>query len=195
MSAATPRLTDRPSWKALAAHAAELRKTHLRELFGADPARGERLTAEGAGLFLDYSKHRATDETFRCCSRWHASAASPRGATPCSGREDQRHRKSRRAPRGAARPEGARSIVDGRTSSRACTQVLDRMGAFANRIRSGSGRAIRASGSATSSTSESGVGPGPVMAYEALKHYSDRAMRFEFVSNVDGTDFAECTRG
>jgi glucose-6-phosphate isomerase len=197
MSAAAPRLTDRPSWKALAAHAAEVRKTNLRELFGADPGRGERLTAEGAGLFLDYSKHRATDETFRLLLALARECGVAERRDAMFRGEKINVTENRAVLHVALRaPKGSSIVVDGENVVPGVHQVLDRMGAFSNRIRSGewkghTGKRIR-------NVVNVGIGGsdlGPVMAYEALKHYSDRAMRFEFVSNVDGTDFAECTRG
>ncbi len=197
MSAVTPRLTDRPSWKALAAHAAEVRKTHLRELFGTDPGRGERLTAQGAGLFLDYSKHRATDETFRLLLALARECAVAERRDAMFRGEKINVTENRAVLHVALRaPKGASIVVDGENVVPGVHQVLDRMGAFANRIRSGewkghTGKRIR-------NVVNVGIGGsdlGPVMAYEALKHYSERAMRFEFVSNVDGTDFAECTHG
>jgi glucose-6-phosphate isomerase len=198
MSAASaPRLTDRPSWKALQAHAGEVRKIHLRELFASDPGRGERLTAEGAGLFLDYSKHRATDETFRLLLALARECGVAERRDAMFRGEKINVTEGRAVLHVALRaPKDAVISVDGQNVVPAVHQVLDRMAAFSNRIRSGdwkghTGKRIR-------NVVNVGIGGsdlGPVMAYEALKHYSDRAIRFEFVSNVDGTDFAECTRG
>jgi glucose-6-phosphate isomerase len=197
MSAAAPRLTDRPAWKALAAHATEVRKTHLRELFAADPGRGERLTAEGAGLFLDYSKHRATDETFRLLLALARECGVAERRDAMFQGEKINVTENRAVLHVALRaPKGASIVVDGENVVPGVHQVLDRMGAFANRIRSGEWKGH--TGKRIKNVVNVGIGGsdlGPVMAYEALKHYSDRAMRFEFVSNVDGTDFAECTRG
>jgi len=198
MSAASaPRLTDRPSWKALQAHAAEVRKIHLRELFASDPGRGERLTVEGAGLFLDYSKHRATDETLRLLLALARDCGVAERRDAMFRGEKINVTEGRAVLHVALRaPKDAVISVDGQNVVPAVHQVLDRMAAFSNRIRSGdwkghTGKRIR-------NVVNVGIGGsdlGPVMAYEALKHYSDRAIRFEFVSNVDGTDFAECTRG
>ncbi len=197
MSAASaPRLTDRPSWNALQAHAAEVRKTHLRELFAADPVRGERLTVEGAGLFLDYSKHRATDETFRLLLALARECGVAERRDAMFRGEKINVTEGRAVLHVALRaPKDAVIVFDGQNVVPAVHQVLDRMAAFSNRVRSGdwkghTGKRIR-------NVVNVGIGGsdlGPVMAYEALKHFSDRAMRFEFVSNVDGTDFAECTR-
>jgi glucose-6-phosphate isomerase len=189
-------LRETPAWAALEEHAAAIRPMHLRDLFAADPARGERMTAEGAGLYLDYSKHRATDETLRLLLR----LAEERGL---SGRIDAMFSGERinategrpvlhvalRAPRDAS------IVVDGEDVVPHVHEVLDRMSAFADRIRSGewlghTGRPIR-------NVVNIGIGGsdlGPVMAYEALRHYTRRDLTFRFVSNVDGTDFAEATR-
>jgi glucose-6-phosphate isomerase len=196
-AASTPRLTDRPSWKALQAHAAEVRKIHLRELFASDPGRGERLTVEGAGLFLDYSKHRATDETLRLLLALARDCGVAERRDAMFRGEKINVTEGRGVLHVALRaPKDEVISVDGQNVVPAVHQVLDRMAAFSNRIRSGdwkghTGKRIR-------NVVNVGIGGsdlGPVMAYEALKHYSDRAIRFEFVSNVDGTDFAECTRG
>ena len=196
-ASAAPRLTDRPAWKALAAHAAEVRKAHLRELFASDPGRGERLTAEAAGLFFDYSKHRVTDETVRLllglareCSVAERRDAMFRGEKINVTEDRAVLHVALRAPRSES------IVVDGQNVVPGVHQVLDRMAAFSNRIRSGEWKGP--TGTRIKNVVTVGIGGsdlGPVMAYEALKHYSDRAMRFEFVSNVDGTDFAECTRG
>ena len=191
------RLTDRPAWKALQAHFAAVRGTTIRQLFDKDPARGERWVVEGAGIFLDYSKHRATDETLRLLLAL---------ADECGLREriDAMFRERRSTSRRIApsctslcapRRE-PRSWSTGRTWFRPCTPSWTGWRRSADRVRSGdwkghTGKRIR-------NVVNVGIGGsdlGPVMAYEALKHYSDRSMRFEFVSNVDGTDFAECTLG
>ena len=198
MSAASaPRLTDRPSWKALQAHAAEVRKVHLRELFASDPGRGERLTVEGAGLFLDYSKHRATDETLRLLLALARDCGVAERRDAMFRGEKINVTEGRAVLHVALRaPKDAVISVDGQNVVPAVHQVLDRMAAFSNRIRSGDWKGH--TGKRIKNVVNVGIGGsdlGPVMAYEALKHYSDRAIRFEFVSNVDGTDFAECTRG
>ena len=198
MSAASaPRLTDRPSWKALQAHAAEVRKVHLRELFASDPGRGERLTVEGAGLFLDYSKHRATDETLRLLLALARDCGVAERRDAMFRGEKINVTEGRAVLHVALRaPKDAVISVDGQNVVPAVHQVLDRMAAFSNRIRSGDWKGH--TGKRIKNVVNIGIGGsdlGPVMAYEALKHFSDRGLRFEFVSNVDGTDFAECTRG
>jgi len=198
MSAASaPRLTDRPSWKALQAHAAEVRKVHLRELFASDPGRGERLTVEGAGLFLDYSKHRATDETLRLLLALARDCGVAERRDAMFRGEKINVTEGRAVLHVALRaPKDAVISVDGQNVVPAVHQVLDRMAAFSNRIRSGDWKGH--TGKRIKNVVNVGIGGsdlGPVMAYEALKHFSDRGLRFEFVSNVDGTDFAECTRG
>jgi len=191
------RLTDRPAWKALAAHFAAVRGTTLRELFGQDPARGERWTIEGAGIFLDYSKHRATDETLRLLLDL-ARDCGLRERIDAMFRGEKINVTENRAVLHVAlrAPKGTSIVVDGQDVVPAVHAVLDRMEAFSSRVRSGewkghTGKRIR-------NVVNVGIGGsdlGPVMAYEALKHYSDRSIRFAFVSNVDGTDFAECTFG
>ena len=191
------RLTDRPAWKALQAHFAAVRGMTLRQLFDQDSARGERWTLEGAGIFLDYSKHRATDETLRLLLEL-ARDCGLRERIDAMFRGEKINVTENRAVLHVAlrAPKGASIVVDGEDVVPAVHAVLDRMEAFANRVRSGdwkghTGKRIR-------NVVNVGIGGsdlGPVMAYEALKHYSERSMRFEFVSNVDGTDFAECTQG
>jgi len=183
-------LRDTAAWRALEAHAAETRDLHLRELFADDPARGERLTLEAEGIFLDYSKNRITDETLRLL----LDLAAERGV---AGRRDAMFAGEHinvtedravlhvalRAPEGSpyARPE--------------VFEVLDRMSAFADRVRSGEWKGH--TGWRIRNVVNIGIGGsdlGPVMAYEALRHYSQRDLMFRFVSNVDGTDIAEATR-
>src|SRR4051794_40291386 len=191
-----PQLQERAAWKALEKHHAEIGERHLREFFAEDPGRGERLVAEGAGLFLDYSKNRITDETLRLLTK----LAEEQGV---AGRRDAMFRgehinvsEDRAVLHVALRMPRDRSlIVDGEDVVKQVHEVLDRMGAFAERVRSGewkghTGKRIR-------NVINIGIGGsdlGPVMAYEALRHYSDRDRTFRFVSNVDGTDFAEATR-
>jgi len=191
-----PSLTERPAWKALQQHYGEIRHLHLRRLFADDPGRGTRLTAEAAGLYLDYSKHRVTDETLRLLFR----LAEDRGL---AGRIDAMFTgekinvtEGRAALHVALRaPVSERIVVDGADVVPAVHGVLDRMAAFAEDVRGGrwkghTGRPIR-------NVVNIGIGGsdlGPVMAYEALRHYSRRDLTFRFVSNVDGTDFCEATR-
>ncbi len=189
-------LTERPEWRALAAHHAELADRHLRDLFASDPGRGERMVAEGAGLYLDYSKHRATDETIRLLVAL-AHACGLRERIDAMFRGEHINVSENRAVLHVAlrMPAGTSLVVDGDDVVAEVQGVLERMSAFADRVRSGSwtghtGQPIR-------NVVNIGIGGsdlGPVMAYEALKHYSDRSRTFRFVSNIDGTDFAEATR-
>ncbi len=190
------RLTARPSWKALKAHHEKIQKLHLRTLFAEDAKRGERLTAEAAGLYLDYSKNRITDETL-VLLRKLAEECGLRGRIDAMFRGDKINLTEDRAVLHVAlrAPRGTSIRVDGQDVVPGVHEVLDAMSAFANRVRSGewkghTGKRIR-------NVINIGIGGsdlGPVMAYEALKHYTDRGMTFRFVSNVDGTDLAEATR-
>jgi glucose-6-phosphate isomerase len=191
------RLTDRPAWKALQAHFDSVRGRHLRELFAADPGRGERMTVEGAGLFLDYSKHRVTDETVRLLLALAGECGVGERRDAMFRGEKINVTEGRAVLHIALRAaEGSSIVVDGKDVVPLVNEVLDRMDAFSSRVRSGdwtghTGKRIR-------NVVNVGIGGsdlGPVMAYEALKHYSQRSMRFAFVSNVDGTDFAEATLG
>jgi glucose-6-phosphate isomerase len=185
-----------PAWKALAAHYDTIRGVHLRRLFAEDVTRGERLTAEAAGLSLDYSKNRVTDETVRLLLAL-AEASNLRGRIDAMVRGERINVTEGRAVLHVAlrAPRDASIIVDGENVVEQVHVVLDRMTEFANRLRSGTwrghtGRRIR-------NVVNIGIGGsdlGPVMAYEALKHYSDRALTFRFVSNVDATDFVEAVR-
>jgi glucose-6-phosphate isomerase len=189
-------LRERPGWKALEAHHAELASQHLRDLFAADPDRGTRLTAEAAGIYLDYSKNRITDETMALL----AALADERGLAEHRDAmftgEHINRTEDRAVLHVALRMPRERSlVVDGVDVVKEVHEVLDRMSAFADRVRSGdwkghTGKPIR-------NVINIGIGGsdlGPVMAYEALRHYSRRDMNFRFISNVDGTDFAEATR-
>jgi glucose-6-phosphate isomerase len=189
-------LTERPQWRALTEHRGQIERRHLRELFAADPSRGERLVAEAAGLYLDYSKNRITDETLRLLLAL-AEACSIREHIDAMFRGDKINATEKRAVLHVAlrAPPSERILVDGRNVVPDVHAVLDRMAGFSSRVRSGewtghSGRRIR-------NVINIGIGGsdlGPVMAYEALRHYSQRDMTFRFVSNVDGTDFAESVR-
>jgi glucose-6-phosphate isomerase len=186
-------LTRRSAWKALQTHFKTIRDTHLRTLFEQDPQRGQRMTAEGAGLFLDYSKNRITEETLSLLLQLaEESALRPRIDAMFSG-EKINITENRAVLHTALRaPKDATIVVDGKNVVPEVHAVLDKMTGFANRVRSGewkghTGKRIR-------NVVNIGIGGsdlGPVMAYEALKHYSDRDMAFRFVSNVDGDDFAE----
>ena len=188
-------LRERPAWKALVAHRDRIQDRHLRELFAADPGRGERLTLEAAGVFLDYSKHRVTDETLRLLVQL-ADESGLRERIDAMFRGDRINVTEDRAVLHVAlrAPRGASIRVDGEDVVPHVHAVLDRMAAFCDRVRSGAwlghtGRRIR-------NVVNVGIGGsdlGPVMAYEALRHYADRSLTFRFVSNVDGTDFAEAT--
>jgi glucose-6-phosphate isomerase len=195
MIADVPALTQRPAWLALAAHHAQIEGTYLRQLFAQDPHRGERLTVEGAGLYLDYSKHRITDETLKLLLEL-AAQCDLRGRIDAMFRGDKINITENRAVLHTAlrAPRDAVIMVDGENVVPGVHEVLDRMADFSNRVRSGAwtghtGKRIR-------NVVNIGIGGsdlGPVMAYEALRHYSARDMTFRFVSNVDGTDFAEAT--
>jgi glucose-6-phosphate isomerase len=194
-SSPTP-LRDRPAWAALQGHYEELRGRHLRELFAADPDRGERLVAEGAGLYLDYSKNRITEETLGLLVEL-AEQSGLRERTEAMFTGERINVSENRAVLHVAlrMPRERSLVVDGEDVVKQVHEVLDRMAAFSDRIRSGewrghTGRPIR-------NVVNIGIGGsdlGPVMAYEALRHYSQREMTFRFVSNVDSTDFVEATR-
>jgi len=189
-------LADRPSWKALRAHHKRIQKLHLRKLFAADPKRGERLTIEAAGLYLDYSKNRITDQTLKLLVRL-AKESDLSGRIAAMFRGEKINVTENRAVLHVAlrAPKGASIVVDGKNVVPEVHAVLDKMAEFSNRVRTGkwkghSGKRIR-------NVINIGIGGsdlGPVMAYEALKHYSKRSLTFRFVSNVDGIDFVEATR-
>ena len=192
-----PPLTRRPAWAALKAHHQRIAPQHLRELFAADPQRGERLVCEAVGIYLDYSKNRIDDETLRLLMQL-AEQSGLRAQIDAMFRGDRINRSENRAVLHVAlrAPRGASIRVDGYDVVPDVHAVLDRMAAFAERVRSGqwlghTGRRIR-------HVVNIGIGGsdlGPVMAYEALRHYSTRDIAFHFVSNVDGTDFAEAVHG
>ncbi len=195
MAAATP-LTQRPEWTALADHVAKIRDVHLRALFAEDPARGERLTAEGAGLYLDYSKNRVTDETLHLLVRL-AEAVGLRARIAAMFRGEKINITERRAVLHVAlrAPRGQRIVVDGRDVVPDVHAVLDKMADFSHQVRRGTWKGH--TGKRIRNVINIGIGGsdlGPVMAYEALRHEGQRDMTFRFVSNVDGTDFAEATR-
>ena len=184
------------AWQALADHYETVRDLHLRKLFADDPTRGERMTAEAAGVYLDYSKHRINDETLKLLIEL-AEQSGLRARIDAMFRGDKINVTENRAVLHVAlrAPKGASIVVDGRNVVPDVHAVVEKMADFANRVRTGqwkghSGKRIR-------NIVNIGIGGsdlGPVMAYEALKYYSDRAMTFRFVSNVDGTDFVEATR-
>src|SRR5881397_422862 len=196
MSAGVRPLTERPAWNALQRHYEEMRSVHLRALFAGDPRRGERYTAEAAGLYLDYSKHRVTDETVRLLVALAEESDLP-ARIDAMFRGDKINATEHRAVLHVAlrTPRGQSIVVDGEDVVPQVHAVLDRMADFATRVRDG--RWTGHTGKRMRSVVNIGIGGsdlGPVMAYEALRHYSARDMTFRFVSNVDGTDFAEATR-
>jgi glucose-6-phosphate isomerase len=196
MAGSTAPLTRRPEWAALQEHYQTIKEVHLRQLFADDPKRGERLTAEAVGLYFDYSKHRVTDETIRLLVQL-AEACGLRDRIDAMFRGDKINITEERAVLHVAlrAPKGRSILVDDEDVVPQVHQVLDHMAEFATQVRSGAwtgytGKRIR-------HVINIGIGGsdlGPVMAYEALKAYSARDMTFRFVSNVDGTDFAEATR-
>jgi glucose-6-phosphate isomerase len=196
MAAARKSLTERPAWKALEAHHQAIRSSHLRKLFADDPTRGERLTVDAVGLFLDYSKNRVTDETLRLLGQL-ANECDLRGRIEAMFRGDKINTTENRAVLHVAlrAPRGATMLVDGVDVVPEVHSVLDKMADFSNRIRSGAWKGH--TGQRIRNVVNIGIGGsdlGPVMAYEALRHYADHALTFRFVSNIDGTDLVEATR-
>jgi glucose-6-phosphate isomerase len=189
-------LTERQAWKALAAHYESVARLHLRKLFADDPKRGERMTAEAVGLYLDYSKNRITDETLKLLLQL-ASESGLRERIDAMFRGEKINVTENRAVLHVAlrAPKGASIVVDGENVVPQVHAVLDKMADFSSRVRSGewkghTDKRIR-------NVINIGIGGsdlGPVMAYEALKHYGERAMTFRFVSNVDGADFTEAVQ-
>ncbi len=189
-------LPERKAWQALKRHHAEIAGLHLRELFAADPGRGERMCAEAAGIYLDYSKNRVTDETMRLLVELAAESGVPQRRDAMFRGERINVSEDRAVLHVALRmPRDASLVVDGADVVRQVHEVLDRMAAFADRVRSGAWRGH--TGRPVRNVVNIGIGGsdlGPVMAYEALRHYCTRDITFRFVSNVDSTDFAEATR-
>jgi glucose-6-phosphate isomerase len=192
----TTPLRQRPAWKALEQHYSEISGRHLRELFAADPGRGERLTAEAAGLYLDYSKNRITDETLGLLLQLAEESGVAERRDAMMRGEAINVSEYRAVLHVALRmPKGSSLVVDGVDVVAQVHEVLDRMAAFADRIRSGEWKGY--TGKAIRNIVNVGIGGsdlGPVMAYEALRYYSRRDLTFRFVSNVDSTDFVEATR-
>jgi len=189
-------LTARQSWKALQAHLEKIRPLHLRTLFADDATRGERLTAEAAGIYLDYSKNRVTAETLALLSRL-AEESRLRERIDAMFRGDKINLTEHRAVLHVAlrAPRGTSIVVDGKDVVPEVHAVLGAMADFSNRVRTGAWKGH--TGKRIRNVVNIGIGGsdlGPVMAYEALKHYSDRNLTFRFVSNVDGTDLVEATR-
>ena len=193
--AATAPLTQLSAWKALKAHQTAIGSQSLRDLFAKDPGRGTRLTTEAEGIYLDYSKHRITDETLKLLLQL-AEGSGLKDHIEAMFRGEKINITENRAVLHVAlrAPKGARIDVDGKNVVPEVHEVLDRMAAFSERIRSGSWKGH--TGKSIKNVINIGIGGsdlGPVMAYEALRHYSRRDMTFRFVSNIDGTDFAEAT--
>ena len=195
MTAASSCVTGGHAWQALQAHLCEVQPLHLRQLFAADPARGERMSVDALGIYLDYSKNRVNDETIRLLLAL-ATESGLRGRIEAMfGGEKINATEGRAVLHVALRaPRSASIVLDGEDVVPAVHEVLDRMADFAYRVHSGAWRGH--TGKRIRNVVNIGIGGsdlGPVMAYEALRHYSARAMAFRFVSNVDGTDFAEAT--
>jgi glucose-6-phosphate isomerase len=193
MTAAIQSLTARPSWKALESNYQKIRQSHLRQLFADDPKRGERLTMEAVGLYLDYSKNRISNETLKLLLQL-AQESGLRARIDAMFRGEKINITENRAVLHVAlrAPRGASIVVDGENVVPQVHAVLDKMADFSNRVRTGTWKGH--TGKRIRNVINIGIGGsdlGPVMAYEALKYYSDRAISFRFVSNVDGTDFAE----
>ena len=188
-------LRERAAWQELARHHREVGQVHLRQLFAEDPGRGERLTREAVGVFLDLSKNRVVDETLRLLVALAAESGLPGRIEAMFRGERINVTENRPVLHVALRMPRERSLlVDGRDVVKDVHDVLDRMSAFADAVRSGEWRGH--TGKAIRNIVNIGIGGsdlGPVMAYEALRHYTDRELTFRFVSNVDGTDFAEKT--
>ena len=193
MSSIIPALAQRPAWTALQAHQKTIAPLQLRKLFADDSARGERLALEAVGVYLDYSKNRVTDETLRLLVQL-AEQSGLRERIDAMFRGDKINVSERRAVLHVAlrAPKGSSIVVDGENVVPGVHAVFDNMSEFANRVRGGAWKGH--TGKRIRNVINIGIGGsdlGPVMAYEALRHYSARDMTFRFVSNVDGTDFAE----
>jgi len=193
---AKKRVIKKTAWKALASHCKSVAKLHLRQLFADDPKRGQRMAVEAVGLYLDYSKNRVTDETLKLLLQLAAECGLRARIDAMFSGEKINITEKRAVLHVALRaPQDESILVDGKNVVPEVHAVLDRMADFSNRVRSGewkghTGKRIR-------NVINIGIGGsdlGPVMAYEALKHYSERSMTFRFVSNVDGTDFAEAVQ-
>ena len=189
-------LTEMPAWKALATHYEAIRGVHLRTLFADDPQRAERMALAAEGLYFDYSKHRATGETLRLLIAL-ANESGLRDRIEAMFRGEKINVTEKRAVLHVAlrAPGDASIVIDGKNVVPEVHEVLDRMTDFSNRVRSGTWTGHTSKRiSAVVNIGIGGSDLGPVMAYEALRYYSDRNLTMRFVSNVDGTDFAEATR-
>ncbi|HEX3662396.1 MAG TPA: glucose-6-phosphate isomerase [Acidobacteriaceae bacterium] len=188
-------LTSLPAWKALQSHYEKIRDQHLRDLFRSDPGRGTRLTADAEGIYFDYSKHRVTDETLKLLlDLAEQSGLRERIDAMFSGEKINITEKRAVLHTALRAPRDAKILVDGENVVPGVHDVLDRMSDFSDRVRGGAWKGF--TGKRIRNVINIGIGGsdlGPVMAYEALRHYSQRDMTFRFVSNVDGTDFAEAT--
>ena len=197
MSSKSAVLATRPAWSALAEHHRAVAGKHLRELFAEDPRRAERFSVEGAGLFLDYSKNRITEETLQLLLQLATECGLRDRIEAMFGGQKINTTENRAVLHVALRaPRGASILVDGTNVVPEVHAVLDRMAAFAERVRSGEWRGH--TGKRIRNVINIGIGGsdlGPVMAYEALRHYSERSLCVRFVSNVDGADFIEATEG
>jgi glucose-6-phosphate isomerase len=189
-------LIERQAWNSLAAHYQSVRELHMRKLFADDSTRGERMTADAVGLYLDYSKNRITDETLKLLLQLADESGLRQRIDAMFGGEKINVTENRAVLHVALRaPRGASIVVDGENVVPQVHAVLDKMADFSKRVRSGAWKGH--TGKPIRNVINIGIGGsdlGPVMAYEALKHYSERAMTFRFVSNVDGTDFAEAVQ-
>jgi glucose-6-phosphate isomerase len=201
MAAGVQPVTKRPAikrkvWNALESHYKKVSKLHLRQLFADDPERGERLAVEAIGLYLDYSKNRITDETLKLLLQLAERSGLQTRIDAMFRGEKINVTEGRAVLHVALRaPRGASMVVDGKDVVPKVHSVLDKMADFSDRVRSGAWKGH--TGKRIRNVVNIGIGGsdlGPVMAYEALKHYSERAMTFRFVSNIDGTDFAEAVR-
>ncbi len=195
MATTSPSLTQRPAWQALNEHFQQVRTLHLRQLFNDDPRRGERFTLDAVGIYLDYSKNRITDETLRLLLQL-AESAGLRGRIDAMFRGDKINITEQRAVLHVAlrAPRDESIVVDGEDVVPQVHAVLDRMANFSNRVRSGEWKGY--TGKRIRNIVNIGIGGsdlGPHMAYDALRHYSDRNLTCRFVSNIDGTDFVEAT--
>jgi len=195
MSTTSQSLTQHPAWKALADHYQQVRDLHLRQLFANDPGRGERFTLDAVGIYLDYSKNRVTDETLRLLLQL-AESAGLRGRIDAMFRGDKINITEQRAVLHVAlrAPRDQSIVVDGENVVPQVHTVLDKMANFSDRVRSGEWKGY--TGKRIRNIVNIGIGGsdlGPHMAYDALRHYSDRNLTCRFVSNIDGTDFVEAT--
>ena len=197
MATTSPSLTQRPAWQALNEHFQQVRTLHLRKLFDDDPRRGERFTLDAAGIYLDYSKNRITDETLRLLLQL-AESANLRGRIDAMFHGDKINITEQRAVLHVAlrAPRDASIVVDGENVVPQVHAVLDKMANFSDRVRSGAWKGY--TGKRIRNIVNIGIGGsdlGPHMAYDALRHYTDRNLTCRFVSNIDGTDFVEATLG